>query len=105
MKSSVKETASSPVAYQDLRQWLQGVTELGELKTIRNCIGIVQARSYWLNTSPVKSRREGRQNFAAKIRYMEVAVEEASGQRAIFRDYFQARRYACFIAEVESFLQ
>ena len=36
MKSSVKETASSPVAYQDLRQWLQGVTDLGELKTIRN---------------------------------------------------------------------
>ena len=36
MKSSVKKTASSPVAYQDLRQWLQGVTELSELKTIRN---------------------------------------------------------------------
>jgi len=31
----VKETASSPVAYKDL-QWLQGVTDLGELKTIRN---------------------------------------------------------------------
>ena len=24
------------VAYSDLRQWLEGVTELGELKTIRN---------------------------------------------------------------------
>jgi 6-pyruvoyltetrahydropterin/6-carboxytetrahydropterin synthase len=29
-----------------------------------------------------------RQNFAAAIRYMEVAVEEARGQRGIFRDEF-----------------
>jgi 6-pyruvoyltetrahydropterin/6-carboxytetrahydropterin synthase len=33
-------------------------------------------------------RRKVRQNFAAKIRYMEVAVEEARGQRGIFRDDF-----------------
>ena len=58
-----------------------------------------------MNTSPVKIRREARQNFAAKIRYMEVAIEEARGQRGIFRDDFQAHRYACFIAELESFLQ
>jgi len=36
---------------------------------------------------------------------MEVAVEEARGQKGIFRDDFQARGYACFIAEAESFLQ
>ena len=36
MKSHVKETARSPVAYRDLRQWLEGVTELGELKTIHD---------------------------------------------------------------------
>ena len=28
--------ATSPVAYGDLRQWLEGVSELGELKTVRN---------------------------------------------------------------------
>jgi 6-pyruvoyltetrahydropterin/6-carboxytetrahydropterin synthase len=33
-------------------------------------------------------KREVRQKFAAKIRYMEVAVEEARGQRGIFRDEF-----------------
>jgi 6-pyruvoyltetrahydropterin/6-carboxytetrahydropterin synthase len=33
-------------------------------------------------------KRKVRQNFAAKIRYMEVAVEEARGQRGIFRDDF-----------------
>src|SRR5438552_10206306 len=32
----VTDPAASPVAYSDLRQWLQGVTELGELKTIRD---------------------------------------------------------------------
>src|SRR5437870_1068680 len=36
MKSSVTDPAGSPVAYRDLRQWLQGVSELGELKTIHN---------------------------------------------------------------------
>jgi 6-pyruvoyltetrahydropterin/6-carboxytetrahydropterin synthase len=33
-------------------------------------------------------KRKVRQSFAAKIRYMEVAVEEARGQRGIFRDDF-----------------
>jgi 6-pyruvoyltetrahydropterin/6-carboxytetrahydropterin synthase len=33
-------------------------------------------------------KRKVRQNFAATIRYMEVAVEEARGQRGIFRDEF-----------------
>jgi len=33
-------------------------------------------------------RRKVRQNFSATIRYMEVAVEEARGQRGIFRDEF-----------------
>ena len=33
-------------------------------------------------------KRKVRQKFAAKIRYMEVAVEEARGQRGIFRDDF-----------------
>jgi 6-pyruvoyltetrahydropterin/6-carboxytetrahydropterin synthase len=33
-------------------------------------------------------KRKVRQNFPAKIRYMEVAVEEARGQRGIFRDDF-----------------
>src|SRR4030095_10212967 len=36
VKSSVSEQATSPVAYRDLREWLQGAAELGELKTIRN---------------------------------------------------------------------
>jgi len=33
-------------------------------------------------------RRKVRQNFTATICYMEVAVEEARGQRGIFRDEF-----------------
>jgi 6-pyruvoyltetrahydropterin/6-carboxytetrahydropterin synthase len=33
-------------------------------------------------------KRKVRQNFSATIRYMEVAVEEARGQRGIFRDEF-----------------
>src|SRR5262249_40154710 len=33
-------------------------------------------------------KRKVRQSFQAKIRYMEVAVEEARGQRGIFRDEF-----------------
>jgi 6-pyruvoyltetrahydropterin/6-carboxytetrahydropterin synthase len=33
-------------------------------------------------------KRKVQQNFPAKIRYMEVAVEEARGQRGIFRDNF-----------------
>jgi len=33
-------------------------------------------------------KRKVRQKFAAKIRYMEVAVEEARGQSGIFRDEF-----------------
>src|SRR5262249_31691013 len=33
-------------------------------------------------------KRKVQQNFAAKIRYMQVAVEEARGQRGIFRDEF-----------------
>jgi 6-pyruvoyltetrahydropterin/6-carboxytetrahydropterin synthase len=33
-------------------------------------------------------KRKVRQNFPAAIRYMEVAVEEARGQRGIFRDEF-----------------
>ena len=33
-------------------------------------------------------KRKVRQNFSATIRYMEVAVEEARGQRGIFRDDF-----------------
>jgi hypothetical protein len=33
-------------------------------------------------------KRKVRQYFAATIRYMEVAVEEARGQSGIFRDEF-----------------
>lgn len=36
MKSSVAEPATSPVAYRDLREWIEGVEAMGELKTIRN---------------------------------------------------------------------
>ena len=39
MKSGVKETAPIPVANRDLRQWLEGVTELGDLKTIQHVHG------------------------------------------------------------------
>src|SRR5262245_50790838 len=35
-----------------------------------------------------KIRRKVRQKFSASIRYMEVAIEEARGQRGIFRDEF-----------------
>ena len=36
MKSTVADTATSPVAYRDLREWIEGVEALGELKTMRN---------------------------------------------------------------------
>ncbi len=36
MKSSVAEPATSPVAYRDLREWIEGVEAMGELKTLRN---------------------------------------------------------------------
>jgi len=35
MKSSVADLAASPVAYGNLREWLQGVDAMGELKTVR----------------------------------------------------------------------
>ena len=35
MKSSVAEPATSPVAYRDLREWLDHVNSMGELKTLR----------------------------------------------------------------------
>lgn len=35
MKSTIAETATSPVAYRDLREWIDGVQAMGELKTIR----------------------------------------------------------------------
>lgn len=36
MKSRVAEPATSPVAYRDLREWLDGVSAMGEVKTVRN---------------------------------------------------------------------
>src|SRR5262245_42183991 len=35
MKPRVSDSAASPVAYRDLRQWLEGINELGELKIVR----------------------------------------------------------------------
>ena len=42
-------------------------------------------------------KRKVRQNFLATIRYMEVAVEEARGQRGIFRDEFNGSRLAMLL--------
>ena len=47
-----------------------------------------RARSCWLNTLPDKLNARYGAISPAAIRYMEVAVEEARGQRGIFRDEF-----------------
>ena len=61
-----------------------------------SCLGETSTLSPIANTSTEllaeyiakQIKRKVRQNFPATIRYLEVAVEEARGQRGIFRDEF-----------------
>src|SRR2546421_9192852 len=94
MKPSVNEPPISPVAYGDLRQWLQGVAELGELKTIRNVhwdreMGAMVEMSY---------RRRGSKTAALLF---DDAPGYPSGYRCLYGMMYSPRRFAYTIGGID----